>query len=381
MKVYSTYPTRKILDGLSRPDDKLKIIHIAGTNGKGSTAEFFTNILTAANKKTGTYTSPAVYGYYDQFKINGVEIDAEKFTKYFAEAAFVAPDGASEFEIQTTAAIYAFFKEGCEYAVIECGMGGLNDATNAINKKQLAVITSVSLEHTDCLGTTLKQIFAHKAGIIKNCPAVACGLQQEEVRQYLLDKGAFIADGVEYFGGKEFTYRGKTFSLSAEGCYQPYNAATAIAGARILNIDEAAIEAGVKNTAPLGRVEVIERGGKTFVLDGAHNPAAFAPLCGYLKNFERRDVTIIFGCLSDKDMQGNLAAIFDAADKITAVDCPSPRASGLEKTTDVCRKFFKNVSSAQSVADALGRAATRVVAVCGSFTLLKEAKLWIEKKP
>ena len=172
-----------------------------------------------------------------------------------------------------------------------------------------------------------------------------------------------------------FIYDGKMFELSVAGCLQPYNAATAVEGARLLGIDEDAIFKGVKECRPRGRLERLEVGGKTYILDGAHNPAAFEPLSNYLKGGNR---TIIFGCLNDKDIDGNLSHL--NGDKIIAVKCPGPRARSSEDTAEHCRKFFKNVQTAESVTDALEKADAEEVVICGSFTILKEALEWIEKR-
>ena len=374
MTHFSIAPARAILDGLGSPDTKLKIIHIAGTNGKGSTARFFTEILIADGKKVGTFTSPQVYSYCDQFEIDGKQIPEELFKKYRAEAEKFA-QGASGFEIDTATAISAFYSEGCEYAVIECGMGGLNDATNAILKKELAIITSISLEHTEYLGRTIEEICAQKAGIIKNCPAIVNAHQSDGVKEFFKD--CIFADKVEKIFSDGFVYDGRKFALSAKGCLQPYNASCAIEGARLLGISERAIYEGIKNCKPRGRLEKLSIGNKTYILDGAHNPGAFEPLKSYLKeNTARR--TIIFGALGDKDIDGNLKGL--PGDEIIAVKCPSPRTRSAEDTEMHCRKFFKNVKRAQSVSEALEIADCDEVVVCGSFTLLKEALEWIEKR-
>lgn len=385
-----TAVTRKILDNLGSPDDALKIIHIAGTNGKGSTAEFFTQILVAAGKRVGTFTSPAVYDFYDQFRIDGKPLDGAVAEKYFEKAQSVSEGlDPTDFEIQTAGILLAFKEQGCEYAVIECGMGGLNDATNAVNKKELAVITSISLEHTEYLGKTIEEICAQKAGIIKNnCPAIINAFQPyESAKNYFENIGGYFANRITYVHGENlreyqntFWYCDKEYGISVGCKEQVYNAATAIEGAKLLGLSEEAIKKGVKCAKPDGRVETFKALGRKYVLDGAHNPAAFALLCDFLKGVPRLEITIIFGCLKDKDIDGNLAALSGLAQRIIAVKCPSPRRLSLEETEKRCRKYFRNVSTAQGVADALNKAYTKTVVVCGSFTLLKEAKEWIEKR-
>lgn len=357
-----TFVTRSILNNLGSPDESLKIIHIAGTNGKGSTAEYFTQILISAGRKVGTFTSPAVYSFYDQFKVDGKAISPGKIESYF-ERALKASEGlnATDFEIQTAGVILAFKEEGCEYAVIECGMGGLNDATNAVNKKELAVITSVSLEHTAYLGDTVEKICAQKAGIIKNCPAVVNACQPPEAINYFRNLGVHFAE------------------VQSQDV-QAYNAQTAIDGAKILGIPDKCVYDGIKNTKIFGRVEKINSGGRQYILDGAHNPASFTPLVHSLSATPKSEVTIIFGCLADKDIDGNLSRLAEIADGIIAVECASPRKLPLNKIQSACKKYFRKVKTASSVSEALNFAQTNLVAVCGSFTLLKEAKEWIEKK-
>lgn len=362
---FGTARTRAILDKLGCPDKKLKIVHIAGSNGKGSVAEYMTEILKAAGKKTGTFTSPAVYDYFEQFRIDGVPLDEELFCRAFTRCLEVA-DGATAFEVETAGALYAFALAGCEYAVVECGLGGTYDATNAVFRKEVALVTSVSLEHTAILGNTLESICKHKSGIIKNCPSVISGLNSKEVLSFFKNLGSVVADK-PYCG------------VTMQGSAQPYNAAVAIEGAKILKIPEDAIYAGVKRANLCGRLEVITSGGRRYVLDGAHNPAGFKPLADFIKGF-KGEVEIIFGCLSDKDIEGNLSQLSPLAKRITAVECDSPRAMNIEKIYAACRKYFDDVKMAESVARALENSDCGTVVVCGSFTLLKGAKQWIEKR-
>ncbi len=370
---------RKILDGLGCPDKKLKIIHISGSNGKGSVAEYMTRILLCCGKTVGTFCSPAVYDYLEQFKINGKNIDEQTYDRAFGAALKLA-GSATQFEVETAAAIYAFFLCGCEYAVLECGLGGTYDATNAVCGKILALITSVSLEHTGVLGNSIESICAHKSGIIKNCKVIVSALQCEKAVRYFKNAGASFADKpIRIIDDGHFIYGNAEFENGIMGSVQPYNAALAIEAARYLKIPETAIYYGVKQAKLGGRLEVIRANGVRYILDGAHNPSAFAPLINYISGLNGQ-VEIIFGCLDDKDLEGNLRMLCGVAEKVTAVECPSPRAAKLEIISNACKKYFKYCAESQSVACALESAKSACVVVCGSFTLLKEAKEWIEKR-
>lgn len=381
---FGTQVTRALLDRLSCPDKKLKIIHVAGSNGKGSVCEYMTRILIAAGKRTGTFTSPAVYDYCEQFTVDGVPLTHDKVNGYI-DKVLSASDGLSPtaFETETAAAFYAFYIEGCEYAVIECGLGGLTDATNAAENKLVAIINSVSLEHTAYLGDTVEKICAQKAGIIRGCPAVVNSLQTEAAEKYFRSVGAEIAEAPRetvYGDNTAFSVGGERYVTKMLGHAQPYNAAAAIAAAHAIGIDGKAIKKGISEADLRGRIEVIISGGVKYVLDGAHNPAAFAPVCGFLKNENPENVTAVYGCLSDKDIDGCLKRLSATAENVICVRCPSPRALSADDVYAACAKYFKRVIKADGIAAALDKAKTGTVAVCGSFTLLKEARSWIEKR-
>lgn len=381
---FGVQTTRRMLNTLGSPDDKLKIIHIAGTNGKGSIAEFITEILVAAGKRVGTFTSPMVESYFDQFKINGKPVDEQTLCKYFKRAYAAAGDEATQFEVETAGALLTFAEEGCEYAVVECGMGGALDATNAINSKKLAVISSISLEHTAFLGNTIEEICSHKAGIIKNCPAVVNSLQAPEARKYFTKLGVIFADkGLVVHSNNlectKFSYDGREYIAHLPVDEYVDNAATAIEAAHVLGIDENSIQSGILNAKCVGRLQFFQVCGNTYLVDGGHNPVAMQTLADMLKYFPKDDITLIFGCLSDKDINGNLNAIKDCAGRIIAIKPNSPRAMDKDKIVAACKKYFATVGEASSVSDALQNA-NGVVVVCGSFTLVKEALNWIEKR-
>lgn len=358
---FGTERARKILDRLGAPDKKLKTAHIAGTNGKGSTAEYLTEILIAAGKKTGTFTSPEVYGYSEQFRVNGAEIEKKLLTGCF-ERSYEAgkPLCATAFEIETAGAILAFCESGCEYAVLECGLGGLSDATNAVYKKEVAIITSISLEHTEYLGDTVEKICAQKAGIIRGCPAVVCSLQPEKAQNYFKKLGVKFAPPCGY-------------RLKMNGAAQPYNAGAAAAAAEILGIEQRYIKRGIETACLPGRLEVIKTG-RTYILDGAHNPQSFENLKGFLANYDPDDVTVVFGCLSDKDADKCLETIKNCADCAVAVAPDSYRAMDAEKIFSLCKKYFKRACRADGVSAALDAVKSGTAVICGSFTLLKQAK-------
>jgi dihydrofolate synthase/folylpolyglutamate synthase len=379
--------TRKLLNDLASPDNFLKIVHVAGSNGKGSLCEYVSKILTLAGKKVGTFTSPEVYSYTEKFKINCVNADENNLKKYLSYTYDIAQsydDKPTAFEIETATALYMFKSEGCEYAVVECGMGGLYDSTNAINKKQVAAITSVSLEHTAVLGKTITEICAQKAGIIKNCKAVVSSFQSQEGLEY------FSKLGVQFAGknlqitkkscdGQEFAYDGQNYKINMPGEAQAYNAAVAIDVTKILGIDQKFIIAGLSAARLLGRVEKIACKDRTYILDGSHNPSSFAPLVESVKGINTQK-TLVFGCLSDKDVESAAKILSGVFDKAYVFPPNSYRAMDKAKIYDTFKKYINNTTLCTDVFEALDRAYGGLIIVCGSFTILKEAKQWIEKR-
>ncbi len=384
---FGTDRERALLDAVGSPDEGLKIIHVAGTNGKGSTCAYLSNIFLVAGICVGTYLSPYVVKREECYLLNGKPVSEKKLKVVLSEVYDISLSrgiNASAFEIETAAAFLLFYREDTEYAVIETGLGGKEDATNAIQGKVAAVITSISLEHTSVLGHSIKEICAQKAGIINECPAVITKLQPDEAICFFDDYvSSYSGEDMEILSmdtdGETFSYRGEMYKISLFGKEQCYNAALAIDVAKMLSVEPFAIMEGLKITRLFGRCEKISLPGRTYILDGSHNPGSFAPLCDLLDMYEGGK-TIIYGALSDKDVLSCADMICRHADRFIAVKPPSLRAMGLEKITKALEAKCEKVLKASSIYEALKRADTPVVAVCGSFTLLKEANNWIETK-
>ncbi len=384
---YGTARTRALLDALGSPDEALKIIHVAASNGKGSICEYITRILAANGNTVGTFTSPAVFCFAEQFRINGANCEQSVLARLLTEVDAVAQtfaDKPTAFEIQTAAALLLFYRAGCEYAVLECGLGGLTDATNAVNGKQVAVIGSVSLEHTAVLGNTVTEICRQKAGIIQNCPAVISAYQCEEALAYFSQiTPAFSGEGLQITQsdaqGQTFLYGGQTYRINMLGKAQCYNAAVAIDCCRILGAQPYAIVEGLAVARLAGRLQTIRKNGKTYLLDGSHNPAAFAPLIEWLQKLERKENTaIVFGCLSDKDAQTAAALLAPYAGQFAIVTPPSYRAMQSEIVAQLFMENGAKVTCYPNVEGALLAMNTETVVVCGTFTHLAEAKKWID---
>lgn len=382
---FGTRRTAELLAALGDPQNALKIIHVAGTNGKGSVSEYIARILAASGKRTGMFTSPYVSNFAEQFSINC----APAPQKELAESLEIAlSEGqkrdATSFEVQTAAAFGLFKRLNCEYAVIECGLGGTFDATNAVRKKQLALIASIGLEHTAYLGNTIEEICAHKAGIAVGCPAIVSALQPPEAREYFKNRSFAFADKpIEIeksdLFGTHFRYGGDPFFTQMVGFAQPYNAALAIEGARLLGVEEEYIRSGIAAARLAGRLEVILRGEKVFVLDASHNPSAFQPLADFAgKNFLREQTGAVFSSLSDKDVNKNLEILSGVVGEIALVQSSSPRAMAMDRMYNNCRPF-KRAYKTSGVGEAIAALShCKNIIICGTFTILKEAREWIE---
>ena len=339
---------RILMEHLGNPQDSLKYIHVAGTNGKGSTSAMLSSILTAAGYKTGLYTSPHLIQYNERFKINNVDMTDEEMCET-AEAVKAASDLMKDqfiptvFERITAMAFYWFAKEKCDFVILEVGMGGRLDATNIIKTPELCVICNLDLEHTVELGDTIEKIAFEKAGIIKPGAPVLLYAQTEAAEGVIKDicqeRGCSLtitdpslAKVVSRSpGGQVFHYRNRRhITLGLIGTYQFMNALTVADAVDVLqkkyDISEEAVYAGFQNVSWPGRFQVLKKD-PFILLDGAHNPNGVRELARCLADyFPETKFTFVFGVMADKDHEDMLRAIAPFASGFIAVTPRSERA-------------------------------------------------------
>ncbi|MCL2719186.1 MAG: bifunctional folylpolyglutamate synthase/dihydrofolate synthase [Lachnospiraceae bacterium] len=400
---------------LDYPQDKLKFIHIAGTNGKGSVLSFISTILKVAGYRTGRFFSPALSDYHERFQINNRLISKADFCRYLeivkAAADSMVADGLSHptsFEIDTAFSFLYFAEKGCDIVVLETGMGGTLDATNIVKNTLVAVLTPIGMDHADYLGRSYVEIAAHKAGIIKAGVQVVCGGQRDEVYDVIAGKckecGSVLQlSPLEQIGrarhGKPdfknlrfeqlFTYGKLTdLEISMAGEHQIANAILALDTIKLLkeqgfSFSEKNIRKGLKEAVWPGRFQMIA-GKPPFLIDGAHNADAALTLAEALKiYFTNKRIIYIMGILRDKDYQQIIINTSGLAEHIITVTPPDPRAlSSYELALEVA-KVHPQTTSADSIVEACGLASLLagkdgIIVAFGSLTFLEMIKKYIK---
>lgn len=315
---------RALLTGLGNPQTSFKSVLIGGTNGKGSTAATLASILTAAGHKTGLFTSPHLTRFTERFRCDGVEISEEDVQKLLDEIGPYAERlGASFFEIVTALACLHFRNSGVDFAVMEVGLGGRLDATNALDP-EISIITHIAHDHTHILGHTLTEIAREKAGIMRQnrlcltsatgeaCKEIKRVAQQKESRLWCVGREIQVSAEARGRAGWDMavTVEKQTICCSSPllGKHQVENTALAVSAALALGVSEEAIVQGTQKTSWSGRLEFISWKGKTLLLDGAHNPSGIQMLIEGLQNLDIPFPPLIFGASADKDLSemGNL---------------------------------------------------------------------------
>jgi dihydrofolate synthase/folylpolyglutamate synthase len=385
---------RELLSGLGDPQKELRFVHIAGTNGKGSCAAMLASVLRAAGYRTGLYTSPYLYRFAERMQINGREIPDEALVRCVGcvrDKAEKMAEHPTQFELITAAALLWFLQERCEIVVLETGLGGRFDATNAIEAPECSVIMNIGLDHTAVLGGTLEEIASEKAGIIKGgvpCVAYAqSGSVLDVIRArcealsspLTVPDFSAVASEFDSLEGQVFSYRGEQYALSLLGAHQRRNAAVVIETVGTLRergwrIDQDALEHGLYAASWPGRFELCGDE-PPFIVDGGHNPQCAEAVCESLLHYfpDTRRV-LLLGVLRGKDA-ASMAAILDrAADEYVCTAPQSERALPPEELAAVLRPFGKRVSVCESVSDAVFTAKARagrdgMVCAAGSIYL------------
>lgn len=345
----------RLLEELGNPHKGMKYIHVGGTNGKGSTCAMLSSILRCAGYRTGLYTSPHLNTINERFQINGELISDNEFaeiTTLVAEACErITSQGHPRPTIfgLITAVGYIFFKRHkCDIVVLEVGMGGRLDATNAIESSEVSVITSIGLDHTEYLGSTLGQIAAEKAGIIKKGGHVVCYSQASEAEAVIEEKCKKESASIHFANGNKavikstglhgtvFDYdRYKDLEISLLGLYQVKNAVTALVAVEVLsnigwNIDQVSIRQGLKSARWPGRFELISEN-PAVIVDGTHNPQGADALMKSLEAlFGGKKIVFLIGFLADKDYTGSIELALPLAKSFYTVAPSSGRALDAE---------------------------------------------------
>ena len=334
-----------LLERLGRPQDALKFVHVAGTNGKGSVCALLRHTLSAAGYRTGLYISPHLSRMNERMSVDGTDVSDAAFAEAVGELAQAAQgmdEPCTEFELCTALALHWFRKERCDIVVLETGLGGRLDATNAIGVPECAVITNIGLDHTGVLGSTVELIAAEKAGIFKGGRAAAYDLP-ESVRAVLCEKAAATGTNLRFadFGGlrpiedsldgQRFAYREAEYRLGLLGEHQLRNAATALEAMEQLraagwDIPAPAVQRGFERAVWPARFERVLRE-PDFIIDGGHNPQCLNATVSALERYypgTRR--VLLFGALADKDWQDMARLLIPAADEFVCATPDSPRA-------------------------------------------------------
>ena len=406
-----------LLEELGHPEDNLKIVHIAGTNGKGSIFAYLSSILIAAGFKVGRYISPTISCYEERFQINGEYITKDKLARLYniVEEAMKREEEKTGlkptlFEVETAISFLYFMEEKVDYALIEVGMGGRMDATNVIRHPELTVISSISYDHQAFLGDTLEEIAWQKAGIIKeSCPVIlsensdeVCKVIEQEATKKKVKCIEIEPTDYEVLSetpyGSTFLWKEQRYETKLPGRHQVSNAVTALAASEYLfhkdyeknnarkaiakKLDEmnvkSAQQGGIIRTCWPGRLEVLKKE-PLFYRDGAHNPDGAKKLAAFLqKYFTNKKIIYIMGVLKDKEYKKMLRYLMPMAKEVYVFKPKNERglsaqilANTIKEVADVSVTIESDVNAA--VFRALDTAKPDdVLVACGSLSFMEE---------
>ncbi len=386
----------RLLRQLGDPQDRLRCIHVAGTNGKGSVCAMTASILQKAGYRTGLFTSPYLIDFRERFQINGKLIEKDvlcRLTAKVLDAQTALEQEGNEpinsFELITTIGFCWFAEQNCDYVVLEVGLGGRCDATNVISAPAAACITSISLDHTAQLGNSIPEIAAEKAGIIKQNAAVVTPCTQDPAALSVINAvcssnsaDLHITGPVKILesnaSGTDMAYDGMQVHIPLLGIHQTENTACAIEIARMLSIEDSVILAGIAACRWPGRLQIVCES-PTVLIDAGHNMGGMRVLCETLDTlFSERPLTVILAMMQDKDYANCISQIASRAKRVIGTTIDSPRALSPDAAAKTAAGFCSDTLTANNLpqAVALARAAMEadsVLVICGSVYLAGDA--------
>lgn len=393
----------ELLSRLGNPQNGLKFVHVAGTNGKGTTCTLIASVLTAAGYRTGLYLSPHVCDFRERIQLCGEMIPHAELVST-AERVFPSADRMlaeenqiTEFEIITAIAMLWFSEQRCDVVVLEVGMGGRFDATNVIEKPLVSVIASISLDHTEILGDTIEKIAREKCGIIKpGCPVVCNPCEPPEaleiIRRIAKERGSRLTEASLFslkvlgsdLSGTRLQYGGETLRLPFLGEHQVENAASALATIDILRgegwkITPEALREGFFSACLPARLEVLSTE-PPVLLDGAHNPGGTAALAAAVRRYlPAGKIVAVMGMMADKDAANAIENLRGLFSLVIAAAPPSPRAMTANDFASLWRRTGTEAREAENTETALHLAFSSLepggaLVVCGSLYLAGEAR-------
>lgn len=398
----------RILELMGNPQKALKFIHVAGTNGKGSTTAMTTEILKTQGYKTGMYISPFVVDFRERMQINGQMIPkaalADILTEIMPYLEIMEKEDTpiTEFELVTVLAIKWFYDEQCDFVVFEVGLGGRFDATNVIDAPVVAAICKIAFDHVSILGNTLTKIAFEKCGIIKKGSRVAAyPMQYEEAKHMISDtckmlhiEGNFgdlscLSNAKWNDKGAEYTYKGHDYKISLVGEHQIYNSITVHSIIEELRkagveVSQQSVELGLKNARFGGRLEEVAVN-PTCIIDGAHNPDGVEVLCKTIDTiYKPRKIITVMGMLGDKDFSGCIEEVAKRSDVFIVTVPDTPRAASAQEIFDIASKYCSNTYIKEIPYEAATFAKNiaendDIVLACGSLYMIGEAKRAFEK--
>lgn len=396
--------TQALLSAMGNPEQKLRFIHLVGTNGKGSTAAMLASVLTAAGYTTGLYTSPYIHHFEERMQVDGEEIQGEELatiTQWVGGLADQMEEHPTEFELVTCVALEFFRRRNCDLVVLEAGMGGRLDSTNVIPAPEAVVITNIGLDHTAQLGNTVEEIAAEKAAVIKDGCSVILYEQSRSVTQVVervcqthhvpltIARADRVVLEEESPEGQRWNWKGESLFVPLLGDNQRHNGAVVLhtleAIAAKYPVSAQALREGLARVRWPGRFEVLRRR-PWFVVDGGHNPQCAATVADNLKRyFPGKAPVLLMGVLEDKDRAGLCEAVAGLGCSFVTITPPSPRALDAQTLAKELAHYGKPTYAASSIPQGVERAMELagedgVVCALGSLYSVGEIRTYLLSK-